>query len=130
MLTIISLIGSNQMTEINTHKSATLKISHEVSSAEPLWKRVPSKDELGNLLSDFMMIIPGLNKKTSNELKIDIVILEEILLHYKQYVVFADLNLKLNILWVSVKSHPGLCIELPAMIKSRLAKALLVSHKA
>lgn len=116
------------MTNITTSKPSILKISQPVSPAEPLWKRVPTTDEHGELLSDFMMIIPGLNKKSATDLKADVVILEEILLLYIQYIVFADLNLKLNILWVSVKNHPGLCIEIPAKIKSQLTKALLVSH--
>ena len=97
--------------------------------AEPLWKRVPTHDSSGQALSDFMMIIPKLRNKPAHSLQKTINSIEHVLAHYKDKVVFADLNLKLNVLWVSVKPVPGICIELPTAIKLHVPEALLVSHK-
>jgi len=43
--------------------------------------------------------------------------------------VFAEVNLKLNTLWVTVKPVPGICLELAAAIKVRIPEALLVAQK-
>lgn len=97
--------------------------------AEPLYTRVPTRDETGQYLSDFMMIIPGLRKKPAHRRQEVIARLEYVLQLYRQTVVFADLNLKINVLWVSVKPVPGICLELPAVIKFHVPEALLVSHR-
>ena len=47
-----------------------------------------------------------------------------------QDVVFADLNLKLNLLWVSLRPRPGAISELVAAIRLRVPEALLVAHYA
>lgn len=97
--------------------------------AEPLYERVPTRDDTGQFLSDFMMIIPGLCKKPSHMRQEIISKIEHVLQLYRRTVVFADLNLKINVLWVSVKPVPGICIELPAVIKFHVPEALLVSHR-
>lgn len=97
--------------------------------AEPLWQRVPTRDEAGRALSDFMMIIPRLRDKPHAALTLTVARIEQVLLAYRESVVFADLNLALNVLWVSVRPVPGICLELPTAIKLRVPEALLVSHK-
>ena len=96
---------------------------------EPLWKRVPTRDEDGSPLSDFMMIIPKLKTKSREEIAKTFTTIENVLKCYQDSVVFADLNLAMNVLWVSVKPVPGICIELPTAIKLQVPEALLVSHK-
>jgi len=49
----------------------------------------------------------------------------EILGQYKE-VVFIDLNIPLNLLWVSVKHKPGLVLELSTYVKSRIPEAKLI----
>lgn len=98
--------------------------------AAPLWQRVPTRDEHGQLLSDFMMIIPGLRRQPPHLIERVVRAIEEVLLHYRRVVVFADLNLSLNVLWVSVRPRPGICLELPAAIALRVPEAKLVAHKA
>jgi hypothetical protein len=100
-----------------------------MEAAEPLWKRVPTHDENGSPLSDFMMIIPKLRSSPGHIIKNIITEISTVLGHYEKTVVFADLNLKLNVLWVSVKPVPGICLELPAAIKMRVPQAMLVGHK-
>ena len=54
----------------------------------------------------------------------------EVLHYYRDAVVFADLNLRINVLWVTVRPVPGICLELPAALKVRVPEAMLVAHKA
>lgn len=102
----------------------------ELSHAEPLWRRAPTRDESGQRLSDFMMLIPKLGHRPQQYIKQTLNHLQAIMNDYQQAVVFVDLNLKLNILWVSVKPIPGICLELPAAIKSRVPEALLIGQPA
>lgn len=108
-----------------------LQLTRSVSMepAEPLWKRVPTSDKCGRPVSDFMMLIPALQSKPSHMMKRIIRDIEIVLLQYESVVVFADLNVKLNVLWVSVKPVPGICLELPTAIKVRVPEALLVAQK-
>lgn len=101
----------------------------KLQPAEPLYERVPTRDDSGQFLSDFMMIIPGLRKKPASVRQDIISKIEYVLQLYRRTVVFADLNLNINVLWVSVKPVPGICIELPAVIKFHIPEALLVSHR-
>jgi hypothetical protein len=95
--------------------------------AEPLWKIVPQCDERGRSLSDFMMVIPGLRTRPTHVISKTIGDIHDILRLYRHVVVFADLNLKLNVLWVSVRPVPGICLELPAAIHARVPDAKLVA---
>jgi hypothetical protein len=95
--------------------------------AEPLWKRVPTRDEYGHLLGDFMMIIDGLRSKPYYQIESTIRLIQEILSRYGHHVVFADLNLKLNVLWVSVRPTPGICLELAAAIHAQIPDAKIVA---
>ena len=97
--------------------------------AEPLWQRVPTRDADGKAYSDFMMLIPKLGKKPREMIQATVNNLESVLACYQNDIVFADLNLKLNVLWVSVRPVPGICIELPTAIKLKVPEALLVSQK-
>ena len=110
-------------------QAGALKQSCEIFPAEPLYKRVPTRDENGKLLSDFMMIIPRLKKKSHIERQEIINKISYALKRYGKLVQFADLNINLNVLWVSVKPVPGICLELPAVIKAYVPEARLVSHR-
>jgi len=41
---------------------------------------------------------------------------------------FADLNLRLGLVWISVESRPGLIPQLAAEIRRRIPEAVLVGH--
>jgi len=97
--------------------------------AEPLWKRVPVRDADGTRLTDFMMIIPRLRQRSPAEIAAVTGRIERALKAYARAVVFADLNLALNLLWVSVRPVPGITLELPAVIKLYVPEALLVSQR-
>ena len=107
----------------------TLEISQQFLPDEPLWKRVPTRDHNGHPYSDFMMIIPKLRTKPHAILQDTIEEIRKVLEFYNKVVVFADLNLKLNLLWVTVKPVPGICLELPAAIRMRVPEAKLVANR-
>lgn len=115
---------------LNRDKQSTLKTgNYSVKPNEPLWKRVPVKDEYGQLLSDFMMLIPKLSQQPAHKKRATINAIDHVFKHYGKAIVFADLNLKINVLWVSVRPIPGICLELPAAIKHYVPEALLIAHK-
>ncbi len=93
---------------------------------EPLYKRAPAQDENGKPYADFMMLIPKLNKATMPELKAKMAGLQAVLVNYSE-VVFADLNLKLNILWISFKPKIGLIEQIAVDIQTRVPEAKLIS---
>ncbi|MDH3635097.1 MAG: hypothetical protein OES20_10360 [Gammaproteobacteria bacterium] len=99
------------------------------SNHEPLYKRLPTHDENGQFLSDFMMLIPGLKHRTGQHLKIRLETIHTVLGGHDD-VVFADLNAPLNLLWVSVKTRHGLINELVAEIRLHIPEARLVGHPA
>lgn len=96
--------------------------------SEPLWKRAPTRDINGKPLHDFMMLIPGLRNR-EEKLLLDVVSkIEAILKRYEEHVILADLNLKMNVLWVTVKPRIGLCMEIAALIHHSVPEAKLVAQ--
>jgi len=104
-----------------------LSISFEDAS-EPLRSRAPSHDENGRSLSDFMVLVPGLKNKPQRMINRAINDIHLALMHYQDTVVFAEFNLKLNLLWVSIRPVPGIRYEITDAIQERVPEAKLVSH--
>lgn len=104
-----------------------LSVQFEASS-EPLRKRAPSRDEDGRALSDFMMLIPGLREKPRHLVETTIQDMHLALTRFNHVVVFAEFNLKLNLLWVSLKPVNGIRLEIAGAIQERVPEAKLVSH--
>ncbi|MCL5061393.1 MAG: hypothetical protein M1449_13595 [Candidatus Thermoplasmatota archaeon] len=101
----------------------------ESMPGRPLWQLAPTRDGAGRRLTDFMMLIPRLRSQSSAEIEHASRDIQAVLaLH--QDVVFADLNLKLNLLWVSLRPRPGAIGELVAAIRLRVPEAVLVGHYA
>lgn len=76
-----------------------------------------------------MMLIPKLRSRPTVQVEDTIAAIDQVLTHYERVVVFANLNLRLNLLWVTVRPVPGICLELPTAIKLRVPEALLVGQK-
>ncbi|MGB5439604.1 MAG: hypothetical protein WBN57_04170 [Gammaproteobacteria bacterium] len=104
-----------------------LSVQFEASS-EPLRKRAPSRDEDGRALSDFMMLIPGLREKPRHLVETTIQDMHLALTRFNHVVVFAEFNLKLNLLWVSLKPVNGIRLEIAGAIQELVPEAKLVSH--
>ncbi len=97
------------------------------SNHEPLYKRLPTHDENGKYLCDFMMLIPGLRNLPAPHFETCLAVLHGLLREHED-VVFADLNTPLNLLWVSVRARHGVISKLAAEIRRRLPEARLVGH--
>jgi hypothetical protein len=92
----------------------------------PLYERAPTHDEHGKPYADFMMLIPKLNKCSTADLKAKMAGLQAVLLNHSG-VVFADLNMRLNLLWVSIKPQVGLIRQIAADIQQCVPEAKLIS---
>lgn len=99
-----------------------------LSPAEPLWQRVPTRDGEGHLLGDFMMLIPQLNALSTIKIQHTINKLNKLFVLYHEWVVFADLNLKMNVLWISHKQKTGIGLELAVAIHACIPEAKLVAQ--
>ena len=96
----------------------------------PLWKIAPTRDENGKSFVDFMMIIPKLKKKPQAYIDQTLKDIQMVLARYNHVVVFADMNLKINCLWISHKPQPGLAKELVSAIRQYVPEAMLVGDMA
>ena len=107
-------------------KPAHLRSGH--LPGEPLWRRLPTSDEHGQLLADFMMIIPGLREKSAAQIRSTAQVIECVLRRHSHLVVYADLNLSINVLWVSLRPVPGKTLELASLIHTLVPEAKLVAQ--
>ncbi len=92
----------------------------------PLWMRAPSRDENGHNYSDFMMLIPGLGKRTIADLEAKIQLIQNTINQFTSVVVYADINTKINVLWVSHKSIPGVSRPIIAALLKNIPEAKIV----
>ena len=99
-----------------------------LDASEPLRKRAPVVDEEGKALSDFMVIIPGLRKKSKTRINQTTQDIHRVLSEFGSTVVFAELNLGLNLLWVSIRPVDGIRFEIAEALRSAIPAARLVSH--
>jgi len=100
----------------------------ELHPTGPLWRRAPTRLDDGRAVSDFLMVIPLLNRRPEAEIRQVIARIEEVFEHHFDNILFADLNLRLNLLWVSVKPVPGLCLDIPATIHQVVPEARLIAQ--
>ncbi|RMG56831.1 MAG: hypothetical protein D6717_05740 [Gammaproteobacteria bacterium] len=117
------------MSWLEPHKDHSPAGGPELLPNSPLWQRAPARDAQGRPLSDFMMIIPGLAARPAAQVRETLARIERVLKRYGETVVFADMNLQLNVLWVTVRPVPGICLELPTVIKYYVPEALLVGER-
>ena len=115
--------------KIRIYASSALTMASGALPGVPLWQVAPTRDIAGRRLTDFMMLIPRLRSRPIDEIERASRDIQAVLaLH--QDVVFADLNLKLNLLWVSLRPRQGAISELVAAIRLRVPEAVLVGHYA
>ena len=98
--------------------------------APPLWQRVPTRGPAGEALNDFMMLIPGLRDWPEARRQETMAALERALEEQAGRLVFVDLNLGLNLLWISMRPDPEGCLGVAAAIKARVPEAVLVASRA
>jgi len=99
-----------------------------IEPGTPLWQIVPTHGEDGRPLADFMMLIPGLRSRPQHAINAILNNLQKALEQCSE-VVFVNLNLKINVLWVSVNCRPGIILELVTSIQRLVPEAVLVAQK-
>lgn len=97
-------------------------------AAQPLWQRVPQRDEQGRPLADFMMFAPSLKGRHPSELAPWLLLIEGVLKRFGSAVAFVEFNLQLKLLWVSHECRLGLGLELVAAIRAVAPELRLVGH--
>jgi len=110
--------------------SSDLLISTTLHLPLALRHRVPVQDEDGRGLGDFMMIIPGLRNKPKHLVQRTVSEIQLVLTRFNDMVVFVELNLKLNLLWVSHRHRFGIGPEIASAVRERVPEALLVGWGA
>ncbi len=75
-----------------------------------------------------MILIPGLRDRPRHELMDRVARLQAVMLGFTE-VVFVDLNLRLNLVWVSVRPRPGVILELFGAVRLGLPEARLVGQR-
>lgn len=103
-----------------------LKLSVCINPAEPLWKLAPTRDEDGGPVSDLLMIIPKLKTKPEHYIKDTLANIDIALKQYSNEILFANVDMKLNTLWVSFKAVPGVYANLVSTLKINVPEAVLV----
>jgi hypothetical protein len=96
--------------------------------ASRLWQHAPSKQADGAPLADLMMLIPGLKHHPHLQLVHVQKALDSVVKTFGDKVVFADVNLKLNVVWVTVLPEPGLCREVALAIREHIPEAVMVGN--
>lgn len=99
-----------------------------IEPAEPLHKRVPSHDEHGRTLTDFMILLPGLRDRPPASIEELVTRIQLVFAHHADNIRFAELNIRLNLLWVSVKPVTGIRFEIATALRSIFPDARLVCH--
>ena len=103
-----------------------LKLSVDLNPAEPLWKLAPTRDKEGGPVSDILMIIPKLKTKPEYYIKDTLANIEFSLKQFSNEILFANLDMKLNTLWVSFKAVPGIYVNIVSTLKTNVPEAVLV----
>lgn len=107
-----------------------VEMKSELQPAIPLGQRLPANDENGHSLNDFMLIIPGLKHWPPARRERVCDELNRLLGRHAGRVVYADLNIKLNLLWVSHRQGKGVSLALFQAIRELVPEALLVASQA
>ena len=99
-----------------------------IEPIQPLYQRVPTRAEDGSPYSDFMVLIPGIRELPEADIAERVSGLQAVLGRYRQ-VVFADLNIRLNLLWVTLIPERGLIHDLMGALSQKVPEARLVGHE-
>jgi len=103
-----------------------LKLSIGLEPAEPLYKLAPTRDENGGPVSDLLMIIPKLKTKPEQYIKDTLANIEFALKQFSDEILFANVDMKLNTLWVSFKAVPGVYGQIVSTLKTNVPEAVIV----
>jgi len=105
-------------------------IKLNIHPAEPLWKRAPTQDPNGQPLCDFMMLVPRFSRWPEARQASAIRAIEGELERFSNYIVFADFNIKINLLWISFRPDSGVMMAFVEALQQQLPEAVLIANKA
>lgn len=97
--------------------------------AEPLWQRVPTRTEAGERVSDFIMLLSGIKQLDAVQKQLVYDTLYQALKMYGADILLAEINTRMNTLWISHKPRPGLGAEIAAMVHFHVPQAKLISER-
>lgn len=100
---------------------------HRILQHSPLWQRAPSRDENGKLFSDFMMLIPGLKNQPALVHEAYTAKIEQALSPFDNTVVYVDLNISKNLLWISIRPLPGVSRIIAEAVRHEIPEARMIS---
>lgn len=95
---------------------------------EPLLGRVPTHDESGKALSDLILLVPGFRDRSLAEINHALQEVYKVLEGYSGDVIFAEFNIKRNLLWVTVRPVRGIRVAIANAVRAKLPEAKLISH--
>ncbi|MGR8948509.1 MAG: hypothetical protein ACU84Q_10705 [Gammaproteobacteria bacterium] len=106
-----------------------LQLSVNFSPASgTLLERVPTVDEGGKPLGDLLVILPKLRDKPAHQIGTAVDGIARALAQFSNTIVFAELNIQRNSLWVSMRPHPGIRASIAHAIRFEVPDAKLVAH--
>jgi hypothetical protein len=97
--------------------------------SEPLWKRVPKRDAQGRAFTDFMMHAPALKRRSSEEIGNAIRVIQGVLARFGDGIAFADFNVNLMVLWVSLVHRPRLMTQVVSALRLHVPELKLIAHQ-
>ena len=100
----------------------------QLEPQQPLWQRVPTRTDAGEPAADFMMLVRKLNRMAHVQQQRIMDMLFDVLQRYSDLILLADMNMKMNLLWVSHVPRPGLGLEIASMLHHAVPEARLISH--
>lgn len=110
-------------------RQKSLRDGLDVIPARPLWQRVPTRTDSGERAADFMMLVRKLNQLDTSRQQRVLDQLHAVLNLYRRQILLVDLNLRINLLWVSHTPRPGLGFEIAAHIHHEVPQAKLISQQ-
>lgn len=100
--------------------------TRELRPAVPLWRVAPTRGDDGRGVADFMMLIPRLGQRPALERGHVEQAVRDVCESYRGQVVFAEINYRINVLWISIEPEPGLARRVARAVRDRVPDALLV----
>lgn len=109
----------------NRHK-LVLAAAPAFGPGGPLYERAPTRATAGRPVSDMMLLLPGLKQGLEPVVSRVSAELSAILATFGDQVLFAELNLKLGLLWVTVPGELGLCHQVAESVRAHLPETRVV----
>ena len=95
------------------------------SAGTPLWQHVPTRQG-DQAVSDFLLYIPAFRRRGEHYPDYVAQMVLQVCRALDDKVIFANLDARLGLIWVSIPAEPGVCGRVAAALQVVLPEALLV----